>query len=112
MMTWSRNRYTGRYESSARLWNNNTLEYEPYFSIKKEAKGWRMKNHKTGFTYLTSSLQTAKANCEAIYNRIPRQDEIEEGFAQGGGWSGGCCITADGNGFSWHKDENGHIVYD
>jgi len=39
-------------------------------------------------------------------------DEIDLGFRDGGGNSGGVCITGDGKGFSWHTDAEGNRIDD
>jgi len=101
------------YDSNYKYWNSKTEKHEALYTITKENKTWKTKNNKTLKTIGEyDTLNNAKQAIEMIEIQKPKHDEIEEGFATGGGWSGAVWITSDGKGGSWHKDENGNIIND
>ena len=97
-------------EGSTKFWNDETMKHEAIWTIKTAPKQNVVFNRdKEIESFLT--IKEAKRYIENIelQKGLP-VDEIEQGFADGGGWSGGCCITGDGNGFSWYKDEQRNII--
>lgn len=98
-------------EASPKYFNYESEKHEPIYTIIKALKGYDIlnKGNKIG-NYKKQS--DAKKYIVEIYLHESIVNEVEQGFADGGGWSGGVCITGDGNGFAWHKDENGNIVRD
>ena len=100
-------------EGSTKFWNEETMKHEAIWTIKTAPK------FNIVFSYGMAECEafvTIKEAKQYIINEELKKGlplgEIEEGFRDGGGWSGGYCITGDGNGFAWHKDGNGNIIRD
>jgi hypothetical protein len=96
---------------STKTWNADKMKHEAIWTISTAPKNNTVYKNGVVQHEAFTTIADAKKYIENIELKkgLP-MDEIETGFRDGGGWSGGCCITSDGKGFSWYKDKNGNII--
>lgn len=89
------------YESNLKYFDNEACEHKAQYTIEKNGKIWVIKKEGELLEHNFSKLNDAKQYVQKLYYNVNASDEIEEGLMEGGGYTPGACITADGKGHEY-----------